>query len=90
MKKPALDDEQAEDKAAEDQDSEAANTSNGVELPEDYQAKVHEVTHKASKTQIAHVRAKVNAREDEMRAEEMKKKSPKDMTYSTESMPSFN
>lgn len=55
----------------------------GVDVSEDYQKMAHEVTHKASKHEIGHLRSKMNAREDDMRKEENKK----DKDFSVENGP---
>jgi hypothetical protein len=60
----------------------------GVTVPEEFQAKVHELTHKATKPHLDHMRSKINEREDAMKKEEaMKQKGKKVKDFSSEDMP---
>lgn len=77
-----------------DQDKEAVNKmdssgapAEGVDVPEEFQKAVHGITHKATKAHISHIRSKLNQREDDMRAEEMKSKG-KDGKMSMDNAPS--
>lgn len=70
-------DQPKEEKAPEEGGSESSEE--GVDVSEDYQKMAHEVTHKASKHEIGHLRSKMNAREDDMRKEESKKDKDFDM-----------
>ena len=62
----------------------------GVTVPEEFQAKVHQLVHKATKPHLAHMRSRISDREDEMRKEEMSKKDKDKVpsTYSDAEMPS--
>ena len=48
--------------------------SEGVDVPEAFQAAMHKHLQKATKPMLSHVRSKVSEREDEIRNEEMKSK----------------
>lgn len=79
----------SEPKAQHDTKQQTSGESDsGIVVSEEYQKQAHSLTHKANKHQIAHVRTRVNDREDELRKAEMKgsgKKSP--ATMSTDGMP---
>lgn len=47
-------------------------SQDGVTVPEEFQQQTHQLVHKANKHQLAHVRDRVYAREDELRNEEAK------------------
>lgn len=49
------------------------NAGEGVDVSEEYQKKVHELTHKANKHELKHLHSKAYDREDELRREENKK-----------------
>ena len=70
---------------AEANPDEANDTqSEGVVVPEEFQKQVHALVNKAPKEHLDHIRARVSAREDELRKEEMSKKPDK---FSTDGMP---
>lgn len=59
------------------QKKEAAEGTEEHIIPEEFQRQVHSMLHKAPKHHLEHIRNRLNAREDEMRKEEMDKKSSK-------------
>lgn len=70
--------DEKEPKTTDDTKQESSRESDdGITVSEEYQKKAHEVTHKATKHHLNHLRGKMNEREDEIRKEEESKK-PKD------------
>lgn len=70
-------------------DTESTPDSNGVDIPEDFQQHVHEMMSKASsKHHLAHIRSKLNDKEDEMRKAEMAKSKGKGAKFSLDDAPS--
>lgn len=92
MKSPTEQEDEAE---ASDKGTEAPEGDSGVDVSEDYQSQAHQVTHKASKHEIRHLRGKMNDREDALREEEEAEKNTKGAkmpkgvpeTYSSARMP---
>lgn len=70
--------------------SKSDDAEQGVTVSEEFQKKAHELMHKATKHEVKHLHDKAYAREDELRQEEDKKKSPKGKVkeFSSEAMPS--
>ena len=68
----------------------------GVVIPEEFQQRVHALVHKAPKIHLAHIRDRINQREDDLRKEEAEKMSKTSKKggknipaeYSTAEMPS--
>ena len=91
--KPTKDVEDAADAEDVNEESDAGSkqpsTKDGVTVSEDYQKKAHGLVHKASKHELAHLRARVSDREDKLRKEEMAKEAEdKPEEFSAEAEPS--
>jgi hypothetical protein len=66
-------------------------SAEGVDVPEEFQQKAHELIHKATRAHISHIRGKLSDREQELRDEEEEenkgKKGGIPETMSAEDMP---
>lgn len=70
----------------------SGESDEGVHVTEEYQKQAHALIGKADKHQVAHVRSRVNDREEELRKAEMKKDKPskgKPEVFDATSSPSY-
>jgi len=64
---------------------EYSGSDEGVDVPEEFQAQAHNLVKNATKSHLAHLRMKMDKREDEIRTQEHKKKAktvPKEFSLS--------
>jgi hypothetical protein len=80
--KEDIQDSNQETQPKKDPGSESGETA-GVTVPEEFQKQVHSLVKGANKHHLSHMRDRINMREDELREQEMKKKSGSQLSQSS-------